>query len=193
MLFRGQAQTARGGEIERARIACDLSDDAGQIPAAHPLFKREQRILRRFGSDMDHPVAKFGRKPRPIRPPSTLNRAAILHPKHLTMILHFGISFLLFPRYLKRITGQCKRQRSPTGIAGCSKDFAVERLIGQTGPPTPFAHLGKCAGRSNTIAACISPGRQAQGNRATLQRRRQNSRIKRLGVGGGGAILHRNT
>lgn len=56
MLFCGERQTPRGSKVERARIACNLSDYESEITAAQPLFQREQGIFRRFSSDMNKPV-----------------------------------------------------------------------------------------------------------------------------------------
>lgn len=54
-----EAQSARGGEIERARIARDLSDDKGQIAATQPLFKREQGVFGFVCSNVDQAVLQF--------------------------------------------------------------------------------------------------------------------------------------
>ena len=60
MALRRQAKAPRGGEIERARIACNLPDDKSEITATHALFQREQRIFGLFCQNMDHAVADIG-------------------------------------------------------------------------------------------------------------------------------------
>lgn len=62
MLLRGQAESARGGEIEAARIARDLPDDAGEIAAAQAFLKREQRVFGRTRGDVNQPLAQVARQ-----------------------------------------------------------------------------------------------------------------------------------
>lgn len=53
MALDGEAEAARGSEVQHPGIARDLADDEGQFAAAQPFLQREQRILGRAGRDMD--------------------------------------------------------------------------------------------------------------------------------------------
>ncbi len=90
MLFRGKAETARGGKIEAARIASNLSDHAGQIAAPQPLLQGKQGIFGRFRFDMDQPFAQIGGQAVNIWAAAALDRASILHPQHVSPIIGFG-------------------------------------------------------------------------------------------------------
>lgn len=80
MPFHGETQAARGGEIERARIARDLADHESQFAAAQAFFQGEQCILRTLRGDMDQTMAQVLRQAGTIRPPGQPERRRILHP-----------------------------------------------------------------------------------------------------------------
>lgn len=80
MFFRSQAEPARSGEIERFGIARNLPNHTGQIAAFEPFFQRKQRVFRRFGSNMDHPVTQISGQSVEIGPPGKPDCVAILHP-----------------------------------------------------------------------------------------------------------------
>ncbi len=90
MLFGREAQSARGDEVERARIAHDLSDHTGEIAAAQPFLQSEQRVLGRLGLDMNQPLAQILGKPMKIRSPAEPDRARVLHPQNMTTILRLS-------------------------------------------------------------------------------------------------------
>ena len=94
MPFRCHGQTARGGEIERAGITGDLPNDESQARAAQPLFKREQRILRFFRSNMNQPVTQPHRKTRHIGPSAKAHRRPVLHPQPASFIPLRGARFV---------------------------------------------------------------------------------------------------
>ena len=87
MPFRSKAEAARGGEAERARIARNLSNHAGEVAALEPLFQREQRVFGRGGSNMDQAVAQVWRQASQTGPPAETDGGAILHPQHLPGVL----------------------------------------------------------------------------------------------------------
>ena len=76
MALRRQTEPARGGEIERRRVARQFADDKRQIATAYPFFQREQRIGRFVGGDMDQPVAQPFGQARTIGPLQYMVREA---------------------------------------------------------------------------------------------------------------------
>ena len=80
MPFRSQAETARGGEIEGARISRQFPDHKGKVAAAHPLLKCEQCIFCLSRQDVDDPVAQFGWQAGAIGPAIGLHRRTVLNP-----------------------------------------------------------------------------------------------------------------
>ena len=80
MPFRSQAETARGGEIECARISRQFPDHEGKIAAAHPFLQCEKCIFCLFRQHVDDPVPQFGRQARAIGPAIGLHRRTVLNP-----------------------------------------------------------------------------------------------------------------
>lgn len=99
MLLRSKAEAARSGEIEPARIAGNLPDHTSKITAAQPLLQRKQGIFGSFRLYMDQPLAQVIRQPMHIGTTGLLDRAGILHPKHMAPVLRFGKRVLL--RFLR--------------------------------------------------------------------------------------------
>jgi|GEM_PF-5713799 len=143
VLFRRQAQPSRSGEIERARIACNLPDHAHQIAALEPLFEGKQCIFGSIRLDTDQPLAPFFGKPVKIGASVHGNRAAVLHPKDLPQIFRLGQIILLFtrncPGKTQRIARQGKRQPCPAGITRAGKNLAMQRLVSKTRTPPRLA------------------------------------------------------
>ena len=81
-----QAESARGGERQGPRVARDLADHAGKVAAAHAFLEREERVFRRGGGDMDHPMPPRGRKARKARAPAAPDRLPVLHPQDLASV-----------------------------------------------------------------------------------------------------------
>jgi len=135
MLFSRQAKPARGGEIQRARIACNLSDYAGEIPASEPLFKRKQSIFGRCRLDMDQPLAPVARQAMQVGPPAKPDRACILHPQHMAAIIHLCQRIISAGCHLQGITRQRHGQPRPACIACACENLAMQRLIGKPRPP----------------------------------------------------------
>lgn len=120
----------------------DLSDDAGQITASQPFLKREQRVLRALGFDMDQPVAQIFGQSMQVRPPAQLDRARILHPQDVAPIIPFSERIFRRGGHFQRVLRQCQSQTRPACVAPACKDFAVKRLIGKTGPPVRLTRFG---------------------------------------------------
>lgn len=111
MLFSSEAEPARGGEIERARISAQLSHHTGQITTAQPLFQREQRILRLVGRDMDQAALQPWRQAGAVGPPAQTDCSAILHPQHAAAVL--GLLHRVAWGMAQRIARQGQRQPRP--------------------------------------------------------------------------------
>lgn len=142
MLFRSKAEAARCGEVERARITGDLSDHAGQIAAPHPFFESKERIFGRFRLDMDQPVSQVGRQSGAKGAARTLDRPPVLHPQHLTAILHLCQRVFALPAcHLQRVTRQRQREPRPARIIGMGEYLAMQRLIGKTRTPARLTRL----------------------------------------------------
>ncbi len=119
-----QTEPPRGGEIERAGIAGDLSDHESQIAATQPFFQREQRVLGRLCGNVDQPVAQRCRQARLIRPPAQPDRPSILDPQPAAIALRAA-----------PIERQGQRQRRPAAFARRSKYLAMQGPLAQSRPP----------------------------------------------------------
>ncbi len=141
MLLRCKAETARGSEIERARVAGNLSDHAGKVAAFQPLLEREQRILGSRRLDMDEPVAQVGREAVVVGSSAKLHCAFVLHPQNLAAILCLGEWVILLRCHGESIAGKGERQAGATGVLGTGEDFAVQRAVGEARPPARLARF----------------------------------------------------
>lgn len=75
-----QHKAARGGKVELARVARDLTDDKGKIAATDSFLQREERFRRVFHRDVHHPVPQIAWQARMIGPPAQSHRSPILYP-----------------------------------------------------------------------------------------------------------------
>lgn len=91
MAFRRETEAARGGKGQRLRVACNLTNDAGEIAALEPFLQREQRVLGRVGCDMDHAVSEIGRQAAQERPSTQSDGLAILHPQHVACVFALSL------------------------------------------------------------------------------------------------------
>lgn len=124
MLFRRQAEPARGGEIERAGVSRHFADHEGQIAAPQAFFQCEQRILRTGCGNMDQAVTQRRGQTRMIGPSGQTQRRLVLHPQPGTVI----------PGQC-RIARQRQRQARAAGIAGTGEHLAVAHGRRQPRPP----------------------------------------------------------
>ncbi len=106
-------QTARRGEIERARIAAQLADDKGEVGAAQPFLDREQRLLGLRRGDMHQPPAQGRGETMDERPSGQANGGMILHPKP-SWLIGQGADLR-----------QMQSQSGRTGIAAAAEHFLL--------------------------------------------------------------------
>lgn len=184
MALRRQTKSARGGEIERARVASNLSDNTGEITAFEPLFQRKQSILRRARLDTNHPLTPLLRQAMEIRSSAQFHRAFVLHPQKLAQVLRLSQSAPC--RALRNRSGkiqsiarQSQRQPCPAAIATAGKNLAMQGLIAQTGTPARLplfrerAHI-RC--RETGIGRRLRPGKRGRfGHRNIAQRDSQKA------------------
>lgn len=118
MLLHRQAKAARGGEVERPRIAGQLPDDESEVAAAQAFLEREQRVFAAPRNDVDQAVAQAGRQPGLAWPSAQPERSPVLHPE---------------PGALLRtevVARQRQSERGAGGFVGAGKDFRMK-------PPLP--------------------------------------------------------
>ncbi|ANY20572.1 hypothetical protein A6F68_02068 [Tsuneonella dongtanensis] len=132
MLFGGQRQSPRGGEIERPGIARQLADDRCHLAAAQALLEREERILGFLADDVDEAVAEHLRQARPIGAPAEPQRIAILHPQQNAAVV--SLCRLRPIRRSERIGGERKRGGRSARLARGTEHLAVVRPC-QPRPP----------------------------------------------------------
>ncbi|CDO36723.1 exported hypothetical protein [Novosphingobium sp. KN65.2] len=85
-----KAETARGGEVERAGIAGHFADDESEVAAAQPFFQCEECIFCTTGGDMDEAMTQGARQAGKIGPAAAPERLAVLHPKPHAILLRIG-------------------------------------------------------------------------------------------------------
>ena len=123
MALRRQSEAARGGKIERARIAQHLSDNESDVAAPHPFLQREQRIFGRVGKDMDHPAAHVFGQAGAIGSAHEPRRLTHLHPQDRAAILRlapFG------PRRVAPVVErESERGGGPAAIPRWSENLAM--------------------------------------------------------------------
>ena len=113
MPLRRQTEAARGGKVQRTRVARDFSDNEGEITTAHTFFQCEQRIFGPVCLHMNHPVADIGGQPGAIGPAIGADGRTVLHPQYRTLVVMCGGSRQLLP-----LPPLIKRQSERAGRAG---------------------------------------------------------------------------
>lgn len=87
MLFGGERQSSRGGEIERTRIACQLPDHRRHIAAAQSFFQREQHILAIVAQHVDDAVTECLGQSGAIRAAAQSQRLPVLDPQQSAQVI----------------------------------------------------------------------------------------------------------
>ena len=160
--FARQAQPARGGEVERARIARQLPDHRGKVAAAHRLFQREQHVLRILRLDMDQPVAQPFRQAGAIGAPGQPDGAAFLHPQHRAPILRLGQRPRFGPGAAQLVERERQCGRPARAIARGSENLAVQRHVAAPRLPVRAARAGQAATGNGRHAGNPRTGRRSR-------------------------------
>ena len=80
MLLCGEAEPARGGEVERLGIARQFADHEGEVVASDPFLECEQQVLGTFRGHMNQPMTQRFGQAGAIRPAAQPHCGDILHP-----------------------------------------------------------------------------------------------------------------
>ncbi len=167
--FRRQAEAARGGKIERTRVARDLANHAGKVAASKPFLEREQGILGRSRFHMDQPVAQIGRQAMAAGTPAALHRAPVLDPQNLPPVIRLGQGIFPLCGYPQGIARQRQCHPGSTGIIGAGEYLAMQGLIGQAGTPPAFTRLRQGSDLERRKSRCRT--RRVTGGRHKVGRR----------------------